>query len=111
MIEIKIYKKNNQYVGLTCKGHSGYDDFGRDIVCSAVSSLIFNTEIALNEVLKLKANVIVDNKNAEISIKLPKTNEHEKIVQTIFESLKVSLERIQKQYKKNVNLEVENENV
>lgn len=112
MIKVRITKKNEKYVALSCEGHSGYDTFGRDIVCSAVSTLVFNTEIALNEVLKVKAKVLQDEKAAKISITLPAlSEENEKAVQTIFESLEISLRRIEAQYKKFVNLEVENENV
>lgn len=112
MINVKITKKNNEYFAVICEGHSGYDTFGRDIVCSAVSTLMFNTEIALNEVLKIKAKVNEDEKAAKIQILLPElSEENKKTVQTIFESLEISLKRIEKEYKKYVKLEVENENV
>ncbi len=112
MIKVKIVKKNENYVAVFCEGHSGYDTFGRDIVCSAVSTLIFNAEIALNEVLEIGAKVKTEEKTAKISILLPVlSEENKKIVQTIFQSLEISLKRIEKEYKKYLNLEVENENV
>lgn len=111
MIKINIFKKNNNYVGIKCVGHSGYDDFGRDIVCSAVSSLIFNAEIALNEVLKIKSKLQSNEKTAEFSLSVVDAKGNDKMVNVIFESLEISLSRLEKQFKKNVKLEVENENV
>ena len=111
MIKVTIFKKNNNYVGIKCNGHSGYDDFGRDIVCSAVSSLVFNTEIALNEVLKIKSKVQSNEKTAEFSLTVVDAKEKADVVNVIFESLEISLSRLEKQFKKNVKLEVENENV
>ena len=44
MIKITIYKnQEEEYVGFQCDGHAGYDEYGNDIVCSAVSVLVLNT--------------------------------------------------------------------
>ena len=33
---------------VTVKGHAGYDEYGRDIVCSAVSVLTYNLQESIN---------------------------------------------------------------
>ena len=43
MISVTIYKDQEHYVGLECFGHAGFEQAGKDIVCSAVSILIINT--------------------------------------------------------------------
>ena len=44
MISVVVSKnRNNEYLGFECKGHAGYDDYGKDIVCAAVSMLVINT--------------------------------------------------------------------
>ena len=43
MIKAVFYKKNDKYFGFSLNGHAGYADYGKDIVCSAVSALAFNT--------------------------------------------------------------------
>lgn len=44
MIEITVKKNQNGiYNGLSVKGHAGYDEYGKDIVCAAVSALVINT--------------------------------------------------------------------
>ena len=78
MIRVEIKKKNNIYNEISVKGHAMYDDYGKDIVCSAVSSIIttsINCILALDkDGLKYKANsgdVVISNiKNDEKIIKL-----------------------------------------
>lgn len=42
MVEIKFSEKPEKHMlGLTLHGHSGFADFGEDIVCSAVSILLY----------------------------------------------------------------------
>jgi len=43
MIEITVFTKKDEYVGIESKGHAGYAEEGTDIVCSAVSALMINT--------------------------------------------------------------------
>lgn len=39
MINIKIFKQGHLFVGFECKGHAHYAESGKDIVCSAVTSI------------------------------------------------------------------------
>ena len=111
MIKVKFIKNENNFVGVDCSGHAGYADMGADIVCAAVSSLVQNVEIALSEVLNINLNVNRNDKNAKLFIKLPKNVSSENLnkSQILFLSLKISLERIENQYKKYLKVEVENE--
>ena len=43
MIKITIYQNQKQNVGFHCEGHADYAEYGKDIVCSAVSILVINT--------------------------------------------------------------------
>ena len=51
------------YQGFTSIGHAGYAESGKDIVCAAVSVLVFTTVNALEEIAGEKLNV-VQNKEA-----------------------------------------------
>lgn len=46
MISIKYYKKDNE-IWLRSVGHAGYAEYGRDIVCSAISTLLQTLAINL----------------------------------------------------------------
>ncbi len=42
MIRFTVWKSGNQYRGFESSGHAGYGNEGSDIVCAAVSALVFN---------------------------------------------------------------------
>ncbi len=55
MIIIKIIKKDNLIANISIKGHAEYDESGKDIVCSAVSSIAITT---INGIIKINQNLI-----------------------------------------------------
>ena len=64
MIKVLRSKKN-----ISITGHAMYDDFGKDIVCSAVSSIVITS---LNGILSINPNAIIYNNSKdglEIEIK------------------------------------------
>ena len=61
MTTITIYKsKNGEYKRLTCKGHAGYDAYGKDIVCASVSCLTINTINSLDTLVHEEMEVTTD---------------------------------------------------
>lgn len=44
-----VYIKGRDVVGLSVKGHSGYAESGKDIVCAAVSALVESMRLYLQE--------------------------------------------------------------
>lgn len=50
MIHVTFFKdSSNQFVGFEFAGHAGADEFGKDIVCAAVSVLVINTVNSIEE--------------------------------------------------------------
>ena len=43
MISVKTEKENGFYKKIAILGHAMYDDYGKDIVCSAASSIVTTT--------------------------------------------------------------------
>ena len=43
MIKVILTKKDDNVNKVIINGHAGYDDFGKDIVCAAVSSTVITT--------------------------------------------------------------------
>ena len=70
---IKIIKNNNV---IEISGHAGYDTYGKDIVCSSVSSICYTTINALKkldkfiEVVDKDKMIIKFDSSDETSIKL-----------------------------------------
>ena len=49
MTTITFTTSDDKYVSVECKGHAGYDDYGKDIVCSAISVLMINLVNSLEQ--------------------------------------------------------------
>ena len=69
MIQVRIEKENAKYKKIKIIGHAMYDDYGKDIVCSACSSIVTTT---VNGILSIDNNSIsymVSKKGMTIDVK------------------------------------------
>ncbi len=83
---------------ISIKGHALYDDFGRDIVCSAVSSIVITT---INGILGIDENSIkVDNQEG-IVIEILK---RDRVTLSLINNMIMLLEDLEKQYPKNIKI-------
>ncbi len=101
MIKVKLTKNNNYYKRIIITGHANYDDFGKDIVCASVSSLITCT---VNGIYSLNKNSILykdDSNTIEIKI-LDDEN-----ALKLFNNLILMLKDLAKDYPKNIKIESE----
>ena len=111
MIIAKIYKDKNGFIKrYTIKGHAGYADYGKDIVCSAISVLAQTTLLSLVEVCGLDENTIkysIDEKSGHIDVELPNDIENSKFEKTqiLLESLIVGINSVIESYPEHVTLE------
>ncbi|MDD6223713.1 MAG: ribosomal-processing cysteine protease Prp [bacterium] len=63
MIKVKVESKDRKHIDLIkIHGHAMYDDFGKDIVCSSVSSIVTTTVNGIYELNKkyLQVEMIPD---------------------------------------------------
>ena len=78
MIKVNVYYENNKMFRVSLKGHALYDEYGKDIVCAAVSSIATTT---VNAIITLDNKAcyydttdgilnITIKKDSEIAIKL-----------------------------------------
>ena len=96
MILVQVFRDNNEIKKIVVEGHSGYEEIGKDIVCSSVSTAMILT-INLLEKLGCKMECIENPKIPLISLII---KESDSLYQTILENLVISLGEIAKQYKK-----------
>jgi len=93
---IKVVLNNNK---IEISGHAGYDDYGKDIVCASVSSIVITT---INDVLDIDEDSIlyedIDNK---ITIEIKNDNE---IVKKLINNMVLLLENLEKDYPKNIKI-------
>ena len=46
MITVTVTRENGNPVGFRVSGHANMGEYGEDLVCAAVSAIVFNTMIA-----------------------------------------------------------------
>lgn len=56
MIRITLFRnpKTDLIFGYSVSGHAGYDDYGKDIICAAVSVLATNTDNSIETLCRFK---------------------------------------------------------
>ena len=69
MISVKVVKENKNYKKITILGHAMYDDYGKDIVCSACSSIVITTVNGILALDKGSLSYLVSKKGMTIELK------------------------------------------
>lgn len=69
MITVNIEKESCKYKKIKILGHAMYDDYGKDIVCSAASSIVITTVNGILTLNKGSLTYLVSKKGMTIDIK------------------------------------------
>ena len=93
MIKVLIKKDN-----ITISGHANYDEYGKDIVCAAVSSAVITT---VNGILSIDKDAIEVTENNKVEIKILKSSD---VVDKLIENLINLLTELQNEYKDNIDI-------
>ena len=95
-------KNNNYYKRIIITGHANYDDFGKDIVCAAVSSTVITS---VNSCLAIdNESISYEDKNG-LDIKVLKDDE---VTTKIINVMITNLYELEKAYPKNIKIKEEN---
>ncbi len=99
MIKVKINYKDDFIKGFKVTGHANYDDYGKDIVCASVSSIVITS---INMALRLdESSVKVANKSGLIEAEVLKQNE---IINKVFVNMIDMLKELENDYSKNIKI-------
>lgn len=90
------YTESKQIKGFISQGHAGYADSGSDIVCSAVTALVFNCVESIQLYTDAKVSCKVDDKAGSVDFTV--NSEVDDKVNLLLLSLLHGLERIQESY-------------
>ncbi len=100
MISIRVTEKAGEITSLVCRGHAGYAEEGRDIVCAAVSVLAFTCVNALESVAGVQPRV--EERDGFLSIFLPEQAGHD--AQTVMKTVLQGFRDLQDAYPKYLQL-------
>ncbi|SER62848.1 ribosomal-processing cysteine protease Prp [Lachnobacterium bovis] len=96
MIEVVFYKnKRSRFTGFTVNGHAGYAEEGEDIVCAAVSALVYSTENALDKLTNARYSYGVDDGYFDLNVKGLRSR-HD--VQLLLKAFEISIIDINNKY-------------
>lgn len=106
MTKITILKKDGMIFAYQIKGHSGFAQEGKDIVCSAISTATQMTLLGLKEVLNLK--VETDENDGFLKVELDDNDMKNSKAQVLLVTMEKTLCDISKNYAKFAKMEVRN---
>ena len=90
---IKVEIENNK---IEIKGHANYDDYGKDIVCASVSSIVITT---INAIIEFDPeSIYYEDLNNRILLK------DDDITNKLINNMIELLEELEKSYKDNIKI-------
>ena len=99
MIQVRVEKENAKFKKIKIIGHAMYDDYGKDIVCSACSSIVTTT---VNGILSIDNNNIsymVSKKGMTIDVK-----SEDRITQLLIKNMIKLLKELSGNYPNNIEV-------
>ena len=108
MTTITFTTSEDKYKSIECKGHAGFDDYGNDIVCSAISMLTINLVNSLEKLTDDMTSVSEDEKKGIVKITFE--NDPSNDATLLVDSFKLGVETIFQEYgKKFLNIKFRRE--
>ena len=104
MITIKIKKENKKIKQILFSGHALFADYGKDIVCAGVSSILITT---VNAILKYKKDALKYTIKKDVLVSILKTD---KIIDLLINNMIDLLYELSKDYPKNIIIREDGEN-
>ncbi len=98
MIKVNIRKKDDKVYEIVIKGHANYDDYGKDIVCSAVSTMAITT---VNNIICLEDSISYEEDSGLLKIRVLKDTD---INQKILDNFIRMINELKMQYPKNIEI-------
>jgi len=93
MIKVKTFNSNLQIISIEISGHAKSDEYGKDLVCAAVSTVITGSCNALDQLVP--DSCVIDLKAGLTKIKIIDNSEK---VQTILNTMLVQLKTVEQKY-------------
>lgn len=100
MINITIFRENNQITAFELAGHAESGPYGYDLVCAGVSAVSFGAVNAVLQLCEIDLK-IEQNEGGYLYIVLPESIDMEimKKAQLLLEGMIISLQTIEREYR------------
>ena len=108
MTTIKIERKNDNIISVECSNHTGFAEYGKDIVCAGVSSITQTAVLGIKELTNCKHSFVIDEKNGFLKLEIIDIEENSadfKNAQVILNTMLLGIKNLQEQYPKYIKLE------
>jgi len=99
MIKVEVNKENGKYVRIKILGHAMYDDYGKDIVCSACSSIVTTTVNGILSLNKGSLSYMISKQGMDI-----KLLSVDSTTQILIQNMLNLLKELEKNYKDNIQV-------
>lgn len=99
MIKVEVKKENGKYVRIKILGHAMYDDYGKDIVCSACSSIVTTTVNGILSLNKGSLSYMISKQGMDI-----KVLSVDSTTQILIQNMLNLLKELEKNYKDNIQV-------
>ncbi len=105
MIEIKILTLDNGGIcGFKIEGHAGYEEYGKDIICAAVSSAAYMAVNTITDILNVDADLRV-RENGFMYLRIPLDDIS--VCKDILRGFKLHLLLLEENYPNNIRISYE----
>ena len=99
MIKIEIIRSNNNIKKISVLGHAMHNEYGNDIVCASVSTLVIST---VNNILSINSEtVIVSSADAKVIIEYISKDD---IIDILINNMISNLNTLANNYPKNIKI-------
>jgi len=105
MTKVEFFRKENgDITKYIVKGHTGYDDHGKDIVCAAISVLAQTGVVSLSEVLNIPVEYTIDDGYIEVELPADIDIENWSKAQIVLQTILVGIKSTMESYPKYITL-------
>lgn len=108
MTVVKITKKQGHIIAVECDGHTNYGEYGEDIVCSALSSVVQTAMLGLMSVAGINIDLKREEEKGYLLMTLPEKLTEKQVVQAdaILETMLCGISDLYEGFSDFIELEV-----
>lgn len=110
MTIVKVTKKQGHIRFVQCDGHTNYGEYGEDIVCSALSSVVQTAALGLMSVAGININLKREEEKGFLSLEVPENLSELQQIQAdaILETMLCGVSDLYQGFSDFIELEVKN---